>query len=152
KHLLERNFKNFAFCGYAGHPWSMHREQGFAEELQKAGFCPRVLAIDRVNATLSQSDHMQQQLNEWITQLPLPIGIMACSDRHAQRIMIACRLANLSVPEEVAIIGSGNDEELCHLSNPPLTSVIYDTERIGYDAAHLLHKLMTGRIKREEAG
>jgi LacI family transcriptional regulator len=152
QHLLERKFQQFAFCGYLNHPWSEQRQAGFIETIQKAGFSPLVHLVQRRGATLAQAGDMQRQVNEWIAQLPRPIAIMACSDRHAQRVLAACRLANFSVPEEVAIMGSGNDEELCHLSNPPLTSVLYDTERIGYEAAQMLHQLILGNTKAKDLG
>src|SRR5262249_13925373 len=56
----------------------------------------------------------------------------------------ACRRINVRVPDEVAVIGVDNDEILCNLSSPPLTSVDINTERIGYEAAALLDRLMAG--------
>ena len=49
-----------------------------------------------------------------------------------------CQRASVVVPEEVAVIGVDNDEETCRLSDPPLTSVILDSERVGYEGAKLL--------------
>jgi LacI family transcriptional regulator len=94
-----------------------------------------------------QWEHVQQQLTAWIRQLPKPVGLMACSDHHAQRILDACQRARLAVPEEVAVIGVDDDEEICRLSNPPLTSVILNSEKAGYEGAKLLAKLMRGRGK-----
>ncbi|MDB6028864.1 MAG: transcriptional regulator [Verrucomicrobiales bacterium] len=147
QHLIDRKFTEFAFCGYRDQQWSEMRQEGFVAAVKKAGFSARTHLVPRQSKTLAQADSIQEQLNEWITRLPLPIGIMACSDRHAQRVLVACRLANISVPEEIAIIGSGNDEELCHLSHPALSSVIYDTERVGYQAAQLLDQIMAGKAK-----
>jgi LacI family transcriptional regulator len=86
-------------------------------------------------------------LTGWVRQLRKPIGLMACSDHHAQRILDACQRANLVVPEELAVIGVDNDEETCRLSDPPLTSVILNSERVGFEGARLLDKLMRGREK-----
>jgi LacI family transcriptional regulator len=144
QHLVERKFRHFSYCGYQGMPWSDLRQEGFVETIRKAGFRASVHLLTRQARTLSQWGKMQHPLLEWVRSLPLPNGIMACSDRHAQRILDACRRAGISVPEEVAVIGAGNDEELCRLSDPPLTSVIYDTERIGYTAAEKLGRLMSG--------
>jgi len=49
------------------------------------------------------------------------------------------------VPEEVAVIGVDNEEIACKLSLPPLSSVIPDAFRIGYEAAAMLSLLMSGR-------
>jgi LacI family transcriptional regulator len=51
------------------------------------------------------------------------------------------------VPEEIAVVGVDNDEETCRLSDPPLSSVILDSERVGYEGAKLLEKLMRKKAK-----
>jgi len=70
---------------------------------------------------------------------------MVCSDDRSQEICEACRIADIHVPEEVAIIGVDNDEVFCELSNPRLSSVAFNTEKAGYEAAELLDKLISGR-------
>lgn len=70
---------------------------------------------------------------------------MACNDIRGQQVMNICRRLQMAVPEEVAVIGVDNDEVLCELSDPPLSSVAPDTLRIGYDAAALLEQMMSGR-------
>ena len=77
----------------------------------------------------------QEDLSRWLASLKKPVGIMACNDIRGQQVMNICRRMDLMVPEETAIIGVDNDEVLCELSDPPLTSVAPDTFRIGYDAA-----------------
>lgn len=81
---------------------------------------------------------------EWLQQLPKPIGIMACYDITAQSLLEACRLAGVTVPEQVAIIGVDNDDLLCNLSSPPLSSIQPDTVKSGYLAASLLDRMMSG--------
>jgi LacI family transcriptional regulator len=72
---------------------------------------------------------------------------MACSDRHAQRLLDACQAAEVAVPEKVAVIGVNDDQEICLLSHPPLTSVQDNPRQIGYQAAALLDQLMSGRLR-----
>jgi LacI family transcriptional regulator len=86
----------------------------------------------------------QEHLEQWLVSLPKPIGVMACNDIRGQQVLNLCRRLDLAVPEEVAIIGVDNDEILCELSDPPLTSVAPDTLRIGYEAAVLLDRMMKG--------
>ena len=146
-HLMGRHFRRFAFSGYIGALWSDRRMQGFTDHLQAAGCpVPSCLQIERPE-TLSEWEKVQQELTVWLKGLPKPIGLMASSDHHAQRILDACQRAGVVVPEEVAVIGVDNDEETCRLSDPPLTSVILDSERVGYEGAKLLDKLMRGKVK-----
>ena len=89
-------------------------------------------------------ESQQNALAEWIGSLPRPLGLIACNDIHGLRALDACRRAQLAVPEEVAVIGADNDAELCDLSDPPLTSIEFNRERAGYEAAALLDCLMMG--------
>lgn len=81
----------------------------------------------------------------WLKGLARPVGVLAAIDPRGQQVLAACRLAGLAVPEEVAVIGVHNDELLCDLCDPPLSSVIPDARRAGYVAAGLLAKAMAGR-------
>jgi LacI family transcriptional regulator len=77
--------------------------------------------------------------------LPKPVGVVACYDIRGQQVLDACRATRLRVPDEVAVIGQHNDELLCDLCNPPLTSVIPNARRAGFVAAQLLHGMMHRR-------
>ena len=74
-----------------------------------------------------------------------PVGILACIDLRGQQVLSACRLAGFSVPNEVAVIGVHNDELVCDLCDPPLTSVITNSARTGFLAAELLDRAMRGQ-------
>jgi LacI family transcriptional regulator len=69
---------------------------------------------------------------------------MTCNDDRGQQLLDACRRAGVLVPDELAVIGVDNDEFLCNLSIPQLSSVDINTERVGYAAAALLDRLMAG--------
>ena len=56
----------------------------------------------------------------------------------------------LNVPDDVAVAGVDNDELLCDLSDPTLSSVALKTEEAGYNAAALLHGLMSGRLRKPQ--
>ncbi len=143
-HLVERGFRHLAFCGDPGFNWSVWRKQNF-ERLVKESGCQCY-----VHETIAQSDvsyswnREKRGLIKWINRLPRPVGIMACYDIKAQKILDVCRELDIAVPEEVAVIGVDNDELLCGLADPPLTSVICNTRRTGFEAASLLDRLMSG--------
>ena len=85
------------------------------------------------------------RLAEWLRVLPKPVGVMTCYDIRGQQVLDVCRATGLRVPDEVAVIGQHNDELLCDLCDPPLSSVIPDARRIGFLAAELLDGLMRGK-------
>ena len=75
---------------------------------------------------------------------------MACTDQLAFWLLDACRRAGVAVPEEVAVVGVENDETLCTLASPQLSSVAFEGEQMGYEAAALLDRMMAGEAKPSE--
>ena len=85
-------------------------------------------------------------LAAWLKTLPKPIGLMAANDKRARHVLEACHTYGLKVPEEVAVIGVDNDEVLCELSSPQLSSVEQDAKRIGYEAIALLDRFVSNTL------
>jgi LacI family transcriptional regulator len=84
-------------------------------------------------------------LAKWLCGLPTPLGLFACNDDRGRQVLEACRIGELSVPGDVAVIGVDNDEMFCDLADPPLSSVALNAETAGYRAAELLDMMMRGR-------
>lgn len=151
-HLLDRGFRHFAY--YGGVPtrvngWSLERERAFAERVQRRGFRCQVYR-DRQAAGPAWA-RSQRALGEWLLALPKPVGLMAENDQRARLVLEACRSAGLRLPEEAAVIGVDNDELLCHLCTPLLSSVEQGSRRVGYEAAALLERIMSGRGPRRKS-
>ena len=146
QHLLEREFRNFAYCGYDGIQWSDLRAQHFAEIVKQAGGTFHIYQQSRSKTKRKWVNELSI-LCAWLNELPKPIGIMTCCDDRSQNITEAAIQVGIRIPEEVAVIGVDNDELVCNLANPPLSSVALATEKAGFKAAHLLDRLMQGREK-----
>ncbi|MCL4202322.1 MAG: DNA-binding transcriptional regulator [Pirellulaceae bacterium] len=149
EHLLERGFRHFAFVGIAGRIWSQRREAGFVETIHAAGFSVQSYQPPR-SAGQRAWEREQPVLADWLRRLPKPVGVMACNDDRGREVLEACRAAELHVPEELAVTGVDNDELLCELSDPPLSSVALNAEGVGYRAAALLDRMMRGRVRKPE--
>lgn len=146
EHLLGCGFQHFAYCGILGHPWSDLRGESFSHRVGAAGFVPRTFPFEQkgtIPGSLGQA-----ALVRWLQDLPKPVGLMACNDDRGRQVIEACKLAGLRVPEDVAIIGVDNDELVCELSDPPMSSTGINFERAGYEAAQLLDRLMRGERPR----
>lgn len=138
-HFLEQGFRHFAYCGDDRFNWSRWRGDHFNKLLKAAGHqCHNFVPPRR------KSETQIAAIEDWLTHLPKPIGVFACYDVRGQEVLDACRNAELSVPDDIAVLGVDNDELLCELSSPHLSSVIPDTHRTGYEAAALLARMMKG--------
>jgi LacI family transcriptional regulator len=150
EHLMNRGFRQFAFCGFVGANYSDTRSHWYCERLKEAGHACHVYSPPqrlRDGQTIEYEKRgllFQEDLGRWLQSLPKPVGVMACNDIRGQQVLNLCGRLDIVVPETVAVIGADNDEVLCELSDPPLSSVVPDTLRIGYEAAALLDRLMAG--------
>lgn len=148
EHLQERGFKHFAYCGDARFNWSNWRCEHFERTMRAEG---ESCFIYQPSRAFAADDTTQvDDLVRWLKKLPKPVGVIACYDLRGQQVLDACRRARIAVPDQVAVIGADNDELICELSHPPLSSVIPNTHRTGYEAAALLDAMMSGRKARGE--
>jgi LacI family transcriptional regulator len=141
-HLMERGLRSFAYCGDARFPWSKQHGTHFAHHLNTEGHECRFYPAKRGDATDWELEACK--LSHWINSLPKPVGIMTCYDIRGQQLLDVCRALGCHVPDEVAVIGQHNDEVLCDLCDPPLSSVIPGAKEAGYEAAKLLDAMIRG--------
>jgi len=144
EHLLQSGLRHFAYCGFEGLPWSVQRGEAFQRRLQAAGATVHAYAGPAVPGTDDWTAE-RQAMARWLRPLPKPLGLMACNDDRGEQVIEACKIAGLTVPDEVAVIGADNDDLVCELSDPPMSSVGIGFERAGYECGEMLDRLMHGR-------
>lgn len=140
-HLLERGFRSFGLLALDTEDFFRERCENFLGTLRERG----LPCVVRDGAPRARWETQQRELERWLRALPKPVGVMACTDQLGFWLLDACVRAGLSSPEEVAVVGVENDEALCSMARPPLSSVALNTERIGVEAAALLDRMMRGR-------
>lgn len=149
-HLWDRGFRRFAFCGFQFAHYSDARLRFFRTNVNDAG-CP--LSVyetqgqrDARVTTVEESGMAEvDALSAWIASLTPPTGLFVCNDIRGQQVLNACRGIGISVPDDVGVIGVDDDDAICPLSDPPLSSVRPDAERVGSRAAEILDAMMNGR-------
>ncbi|HYO07637.1 MAG TPA: DNA-binding transcriptional regulator [Tepidisphaeraceae bacterium] len=147
EHLLERGYRNFAFVQYPLF-WATDRRQGFEQVVAAAGYKCDAYQLAYPSAGLGGPGFWEQQqknLVDWIRSLPKPTGVMTSTDLLGQQFLEACQRAAVVVPEQVAVVGADNDELVCNICFPPLSSVVINDDQRGYMAAALLDQLMQGK-------
>jgi LacI family transcriptional regulator len=142
-YFIQKGFKNLAFCGFRKMLWSEHREKYFTDTAEKAGL---KTFTNKLNYPLKErvKDSNLNRIGQWIRRLPKPVGLMACNDSCGKFVIDSCRRASVSVPDEVAALGVDNDDIICDLTYPSLSSISLNTEKGGFNAAALLDKIMKG--------
>lgn len=141
EYFIQRGFKNFAFYGYGGVVWSVERCDGFRETLTKAGSSENFFEYQNLDFK-DLWYYESKPLTAWLKMLPKPVAIMACDDNQAHHIVEICNQNNIKIPDEISILGVDNDEAICSLSIPPLSSIHQDVERGGYETAEMIDRLL----------
>lgn len=144
KFFLNRGYRNFAFYGFKGAIWSRERADGYSHEIEKQEYKLAILEND--NKDREEWSYNHTVLGNWLQSLPKPVALFACDDHFALQISETCNVYNINVPDDIAILGVDNDDLLCNISDPPLSSIVLDVENGGYNAGKLLHQLITKEI------
>jgi LacI family transcriptional regulator len=140
-HLIERGFRQLAYCGIKDHYYSEARSEGFIDAARAA----------RVQYSVFQSSEFDQVnvassgVARDLTALPRPLGVMCCNDIRSRHVLDVCNALGFRVPQDVAIVGVDNDEVICQGLDPTLSSADPNAYRVGYDAVAVLERIMQGK-------
>ncbi|HWF19027.1 MAG TPA: substrate-binding domain-containing protein, partial [Verrucomicrobiae bacterium] len=148
------------FCGYWNIPFSDRRAAAFASCLRTQGYKLRVFppvsgsvetgdGLSRLPSDIQAVERRglgrERAIAAWLRKQPRPLALFACNDVCGQQVLNACREHDIKVPDEVAVLGVDNDDVLCNLCEPPLSSIEPNTERLGMEAAALLDAMINGK-------
>lgn len=151
EHLLSRGIRNFATLGCSSDYAHRIETAEIREIVEQAGFrcLPASISLQYAK-TLSRWRKTEHAIEQWMDQWELPIGVYVGGDSIGRIVTQKCRERNWRVPEDVAIVAGRNEETFCEDQKPTLTSVEMGYERVGYEAARLLHRLMDGKERTNE--
>lgn len=149
KYFVNKGYYNFAFYGFNNIVWSRERAEGFESAIRKAGYEVNYFEHKKSRST-DIWYYKSKSLSKWLINLPKPVALMACDDNQGVHILEACNHNNIRVPQEVAVLGVDNDVTLCELSDPPLSSIVLDIERAGFEATRVLHEMICSGEKNFE--
>jgi LacI family transcriptional regulator len=162
EHLVDRGFHDLAFCPVAT-DWSAARCEAFLRHAARAGCGRHVFEAAGASAARRQApaafaagsssrrsaaaaraaaiEEDRDLLGAWLESLPKPVGIVAAYDVRGVQVLEVCRERGLAVPEDVAVVGIDDDDVLCEIATPALTSVAHNLARIGFEACRLLDEM-----------
>lgn len=145
EYFAERMFKNIAFAG--NDPWG-HKPpvlyNSFRDQALKLGLNIHLLQLKHPKKKFDQEKKfklLMSQFLEWFKSVPKPLGIFTYNDINASRIYTFAMLNGINVPNDIAILGLGNNSVMCNLLPCPLSSIDLNYKEQGRQAVRLLHKL-----------
>jgi LacI family transcriptional regulator len=142
RHFLDNGFQHFAYCGERRFRWSENRQHYFQNVL--AGLGRTVHVFDEPAEGVADVERTLARIGDWLLGLPRPVAVFACYDARGRQVIDECHRVGLRIPDDVAVLGVDDDELLCSLMTPPLSSIIPDARRAGRLAGELLDRLIDG--------
>lgn len=141
EHLLARGLRRFAFVARRDRG-CLIVAQAFGDTAKAGGFPCVQKVVPHDTRTYAAWQQASQQIDTWMNHWQLPMGLAVNDEDTARGIMLMCERRGWRVPQDVAIVAGLNEEVLCENPRPSLTSIEVGYERLGWEAAQLLEKLM----------
>lgn len=148
--LLGRGLRRLAYLSMPDQLDDAPRREGFLAAAQAAGIHAESWNLPRIRK-LSEFVSHGERLARWLSDAVFPLGILAFSDEYAGMVIEAARDLGLRIPDDIAVIGIDDDENLCECLVPQLSSVDTNLDRVGYEAARLLDQIMISGTSPKEA-
>lgn len=150
EHFWNAGLRQFAYFAYS-EAWGIRRHrETYIEALKERGCECRVYEPKTSSPTVAVWHESQRpHIIKWLRSLPRPIAVYTAGDLHAVRLLNICREIEIAVPEEMAIMGVGNDPVICRTVRPTLSSLDLDARCAGYEAAKLLDRIMAGKKSKD---
>jgi len=140
KFFAKRRFRNFAFYGNKDVVWSKERAEGFRQEVERIG--GNYYFFETENLSEEPWGKSFIELDDWLFSLPKPVALFACDDNFALQVSEICKINNIDIPNDISLLGVDNDELICNLSDPPISSIVLEVEKGGYEAGRLINQLI----------
>ncbi len=142
--LQQSGLRHFACLGN-GQPYSDQRIKGFIAGVGREASVTVHTESGFEDTRYSESFVQPgSELRKWLAELPRPIGIFAVHDPLGRYLCGACQQLGIKVPDEVAVIGANNDELVCGLTHPMLSSVSIPWNAIGEVVGESMQGLLSG--------
>ena len=150
EHLDRPGILSFGFFGLPQNLASRARWAGFAGSLRRRGrkasrFRPERAGGPAGRYPLSRLIPWERGIYAWLEELPKPAAIFCFDDLRAYWIAGACARMGLRVPDEVAILGAGDDAGYVLAVTPHLSSIKLPSAQEGFQAASLLLDRISGK-------
>lgn len=145
RYLINQGARNFGFYGLSERVWSEERKNGYISEISEFFSNASISVLEKPGKDEVWWYDLSR-VTEWLRGLPKPVAIMACDDNMAFHIIEACNQMDESgfrIPDDVMLLGVDDDESLCMLCSPTLSSYKPMVEHAGYCIAKKLDERMS---------
>jgi LacI family transcriptional regulator len=143
EHLVARGYKNFAFVGRGDAHYAKQRLEGFRAVVGEVPVYWEEFRDRR------QYDEYWRDPDEdmvgWLSGLAMPVGIFTAHDPTGRHVLEAAAQAGLEVPFAVGVISANDDETVCEMARPALSSIRLPWRRLAAEAVQMIEAIWAGK-------
>jgi LacI family transcriptional regulator len=143
EHLVARGYKNFAFVGRGDAHYAKQRLEGFRAVVGEVSVFWEEFRDRR------QYDEYWRDPDEdmvgWLSGLAMPVGIFTAHDPTGRHVLEAAAQAGLEVPFGVGVISANDDETVCEMARPALSSIRLPWRRLAAEAVQMIEAIWAGK-------
>ncbi len=143
-YFIDRGFRRLVYYGMSQRYWSDARRDGFVAQAAARGAAAQYFRKQEGEAE-DRAGLYPSTAARWLKDLSKPAAIYAGDDLLGAYLVEACRHLKIRVPEDIAILGTDNDDLYGQLRTPHLSSILLDSRNIGLRAMEMLYHRMRGR-------
>jgi LacI family transcriptional regulator len=134
--FIEQKFSYYAFIGMKNIIWSMTRYEGYSDQIASS------LKTTTYRYDVESFKDEITEITEWLHALPKPVALLACNDFMARQVTEICQMEGIRIPDDISLLGVDNDEFMCNISSPTLSSIKLNFEKHGYEIAEALFQMV----------
>lgn len=146
-HFQFHGLKHFAYFSQCQIFWTHRRRLCMEEVLKSRGLEGHYFERQETDMASFSSwgKKEQRRFLKWLDDLPKPIGMLAASDRHARLVLEVCQQRGIRVPCDISVLSVNDETWFCRIQSPPLSSIVMDGRKSGYEAMRLLCQKIAGK-------
>ena len=134
--FIEQKFTDYAFIGMKDIIWSISRYEGYSDQIASS------LRTKTYRYDVEDFKDEFAEITKWLHALPKPVALLACNDFMARQVTEICQMEGIRIPDDISLLGVDNDEFMCNISSPTLSSIKLNFEKHGYEIAEVLFQMV----------
>ena len=134
--FIEQKFTDYAFIGMKDIIWSISRYEGYSDQIASS------LRTKTYRYDVEDFKDEFGEITKWLHALPKPVALLACNDFMARQVTEICQMEGIRIPDDISLLGVDNDEFMCNISSPTLSSIKLNFEKHGYEIAEVLFQMV----------
>lgn len=139
EYFLKSGVENYAAILVSNTIWARERYLGFIKAIGKQAIPVFQSPLNTWYDTYGE----MEKLDKFLLSLKKPTSLFCVNDLTAMKVAETCLKNNIKIPEELMILSVDNEELMCMLAKPSLSSISLNLQRIGYEAASRVEEILT---------